>query len=179
MVEESGVILEVGVFVGAFDGDGEEDFVMGEGVVVSSSSLERSTKSCLSGIMKRNKEDDCEDDKDGEGDDYLFWSNEESKIVFCGGSNKKEHMTQTRGDMIPITTKTKYIFPNYVDPCLHNIGDFTSQDLIVLNNNLFLITDASDNTLSFDVNEEFAVTGRRSIGLIRTTRWNTKWKVIK
>nr|GFB08355.1 hypothetical protein [Tanacetum cinerariifolium] len=29
----------------------EEDFVMEEGVVVSSSSLDRSTKSCLGGIM--------------------------------------------------------------------------------------------------------------------------------
>ncbi|GJY59160.1 hypothetical protein Tco_0459052, partial [Tanacetum coccineum] len=39
------------VFDGAFGGDGEEDFVMGEGVVVSSFSLDRSTKSCLCGIM--------------------------------------------------------------------------------------------------------------------------------
>ncbi|GJV83531.1 hypothetical protein Tco_1523429 [Tanacetum coccineum] len=31
----------------------EEDFVMGEGVVVSSSSLDRSTKSCLGGMMER------------------------------------------------------------------------------------------------------------------------------
>ncbi|GJZ61725.1 hypothetical protein Tco_0617862 [Tanacetum coccineum] len=35
----------------AFGRDGEEDFVMGEGVVVSSSSLERSIKSCFGGIM--------------------------------------------------------------------------------------------------------------------------------
>ena len=39
------------VFDGAFGGDGDRDFVMGEGVVVSSSSLERSTKSCLGGMM--------------------------------------------------------------------------------------------------------------------------------
>ncbi|GKB30148.1 hypothetical protein Tco_0869549 [Tanacetum coccineum] len=39
------------VFDGAFGGDGEEDFVMGEGVVVSSSSLVRSTKSCLGGMI--------------------------------------------------------------------------------------------------------------------------------
>ncbi|GJY18705.1 putative reverse transcriptase domain-containing protein [Tanacetum coccineum] len=45
------VSLVDGVFDGAFGGDGEEDFVMGEGVVVSSSSLVRSTKSCLGGIM--------------------------------------------------------------------------------------------------------------------------------
>ncbi|GJU32615.1 hypothetical protein Tco_1176204 [Tanacetum coccineum] len=45
------VSLVDGDFDGAFGGDGEEDFVMGEGVVVSSSSLERSTKSCLGGIM--------------------------------------------------------------------------------------------------------------------------------
>ncbi|GJT36700.1 hypothetical protein Tco_0927119, partial [Tanacetum coccineum] len=32
-------------------GDGDVHFVMGEGVVVLSSSLERSTKSCLGGIM--------------------------------------------------------------------------------------------------------------------------------
>ncbi|GJY54414.1 hypothetical protein Tco_0446078 [Tanacetum coccineum] len=45
------VSLEVGVFDGAFGGDGKEDVVMGEGVVVASSSLERLTKSCLGGIM--------------------------------------------------------------------------------------------------------------------------------
>nr|GEY23911.1 Gag-Pol polyprotein [Tanacetum cinerariifolium] len=41
------VSLVDGVFDGAFGGDGEEDFVMGEGVVVLSSSLDRFTKSCL------------------------------------------------------------------------------------------------------------------------------------
>ncbi|GKC14199.1 hypothetical protein Tco_1010981 [Tanacetum coccineum] len=45
------VSLVDGVFDGAFGGDGEEDFVMGEGVVVSSSSLEMLTKSCLGGMM--------------------------------------------------------------------------------------------------------------------------------
>ncbi|GJX40424.1 mutator type transposase [Tanacetum coccineum] len=40
-----------GVFEGAFGGDGDEDFVIGEGVVVSSSSLVKSTKSFLSGMM--------------------------------------------------------------------------------------------------------------------------------
>ncbi|GJV22742.1 hypothetical protein Tco_1375437 [Tanacetum coccineum] len=39
------------VFDGAFGGDGEEDVVMGEGVVVTSSSLEILTKSCLGGMM--------------------------------------------------------------------------------------------------------------------------------
>nr|GEV69854.1 Gag-Pol polyprotein [Tanacetum cinerariifolium] len=39
------------VFDGAFGGDGEEDFVMGEGAVVSSSLLDRSTKSCLDGMI--------------------------------------------------------------------------------------------------------------------------------
>ncbi|GJR47648.1 hypothetical protein Tco_1315751 [Tanacetum coccineum] len=51
MVEVDDESLVDGVFDGAFGGDGEEDFVMGEGVAVSSSSLERSTKSCLGGIM--------------------------------------------------------------------------------------------------------------------------------
>nr|GEU61244.1 ATPase 11, plasma membrane-type [Tanacetum cinerariifolium] len=41
------VSLVDGVFDGAFGGDGEEDVVMGEGVVVASSSLEMLTKSCL------------------------------------------------------------------------------------------------------------------------------------
>nr|GEW49753.1 hypothetical protein [Tanacetum cinerariifolium] len=45
------VSLVDGVFNGAFGGDGEEDFVIGEGVVVSSSSLVRSTKSCQGGMM--------------------------------------------------------------------------------------------------------------------------------
>ncbi|GKD83779.1 hypothetical protein Tco_1350618, partial [Tanacetum coccineum] len=45
------VSLVDGVFNGAFGGDGEEDFVMGEGVVMSSSSLDMSTKSCLGGMM--------------------------------------------------------------------------------------------------------------------------------
>nr|GEW46253.1 hypothetical protein [Tanacetum cinerariifolium] len=48
-VEE--VSLVDGVFNGAFGGDGEEEVVMGEGVVVTSSSLEILTKSCLGGIM--------------------------------------------------------------------------------------------------------------------------------
>ncbi|GJX74200.1 hypothetical protein Tco_0312795 [Tanacetum coccineum] len=39
------------VFDGSFGGDEEEDFVMGEGVVVSSSSLVRSTKSYLGEMM--------------------------------------------------------------------------------------------------------------------------------
>ncbi|GJW51592.1 hypothetical protein Tco_0092943 [Tanacetum coccineum] len=38
-------------FYGAFGGDGEEDFVMGEGVVVSSSSPYMFTKSCLGGMI--------------------------------------------------------------------------------------------------------------------------------
>ncbi|GJY18106.1 zinc finger, CCHC-type containing protein [Tanacetum coccineum] len=41
------VSLVDGVFDGAFGRDREEDFVMGEGVVVSSSSLDMFTKSCL------------------------------------------------------------------------------------------------------------------------------------
>nr|GEU78004.1 hypothetical protein [Tanacetum cinerariifolium] len=45
------VSLVDGVFDGAFGGDEKEDFVMGEGLVLSSSSLERSTMSCLGGIM--------------------------------------------------------------------------------------------------------------------------------
>ncbi|GJW47641.1 hypothetical protein Tco_0079287 [Tanacetum coccineum] len=45
------VSLVDGVFDGAFGGDGEEDFIVGEGVVVSFSLLDRSTKSCLGGIM--------------------------------------------------------------------------------------------------------------------------------
>nr|GEW84921.1 hypothetical protein [Tanacetum cinerariifolium] len=45
------VFLVDGVFDGAFGGDEEKDVVMGEGVVVTSSSLEMLTKSCLGGIM--------------------------------------------------------------------------------------------------------------------------------
>ncbi|GJU12912.1 hypothetical protein Tco_1135308 [Tanacetum coccineum] len=45
------VSLVDGVFDGAFGGEGEEDVVMGEGVVVTSSSLEMLTNSCLGGIM--------------------------------------------------------------------------------------------------------------------------------
>nr|GEX19144.1 hypothetical protein [Tanacetum cinerariifolium] len=45
------VSLVDGVFDGAFGGDGEEGLVMGEGVVVSSSLLDRFTKSYLGGIM--------------------------------------------------------------------------------------------------------------------------------
>ncbi|GJU02357.1 hypothetical protein Tco_1112695 [Tanacetum coccineum] len=45
------VTLVDGVFDGAFGGDGEEDVVMGEGIVVTSSSLEMLTKSFLSGMM--------------------------------------------------------------------------------------------------------------------------------
>ncbi|GJR10578.1 hypothetical protein Tco_0793230 [Tanacetum coccineum] len=45
------VSLVDGVFNGAFGGDGDKDFVIGEGVVVSSSSLVKSTKSFLGGMM--------------------------------------------------------------------------------------------------------------------------------
>ncbi|GJW29842.1 putative reverse transcriptase domain-containing protein [Tanacetum coccineum] len=45
------VSLVDGVFDGEFGGDGEKDVVMGEGVVVSSSSLEMLTKSCLDEMM--------------------------------------------------------------------------------------------------------------------------------
>ncbi|GJS06481.1 putative reverse transcriptase domain-containing protein [Tanacetum coccineum] len=45
------VSLVDGVFDGALGGDGEEDVVMGEGVVVASSSLEMLTKSYLGGMM--------------------------------------------------------------------------------------------------------------------------------
>ncbi|GJW44036.1 hypothetical protein Tco_0072835 [Tanacetum coccineum] len=45
------VSLVDGVLDGAFSGEGDEDFVIGEGVVVPSSSLVRSTKSCLGGMM--------------------------------------------------------------------------------------------------------------------------------
>ncbi|GKA71409.1 hypothetical protein Tco_0777548 [Tanacetum coccineum] len=45
------VYLVDGVIDGAFGGDGEEDVVMREGVVVPSSSLEMLTKSCLGGMM--------------------------------------------------------------------------------------------------------------------------------
>ncbi|GJZ74048.1 hypothetical protein Tco_0638194 [Tanacetum coccineum] len=53
MVEErvDDVSLVDGVFNGAFGGDGEEDFVMGEGVIVSSSLLDRYTKSILGRMM--------------------------------------------------------------------------------------------------------------------------------
>ncbi|GJS70660.1 hypothetical protein Tco_0703501 [Tanacetum coccineum] len=39
------------VFDSVFGGDWEEDLVMGEGVVVASSSLERLKKSCLGGMI--------------------------------------------------------------------------------------------------------------------------------
>ncbi|GKB23287.1 hypothetical protein Tco_0862688 [Tanacetum coccineum] len=45
------VSLVDGVFDGAFSGDAEEDVVIGEGVVVTSSSVEMLIKSCLGGMM--------------------------------------------------------------------------------------------------------------------------------
>nr|GEW45159.1 hypothetical protein [Tanacetum cinerariifolium] len=45
------VSLVDGVFDGSFGGEGEEDVVMGEGVAVTSSSLEMLTISCLCEIM--------------------------------------------------------------------------------------------------------------------------------
>ncbi|GJV85507.1 hypothetical protein Tco_1525405 [Tanacetum coccineum] len=45
------VSLVDGVFDGTFGGDGEEDLVMGESVVVSSSLLDMFTKSFLGGMM--------------------------------------------------------------------------------------------------------------------------------
>ncbi|GKB07418.1 hypothetical protein Tco_0835702 [Tanacetum coccineum] len=43
--------FEDGVFDGAFGGVGDEEVIIGEGVVVTSSSLEMLTNSCLGGIM--------------------------------------------------------------------------------------------------------------------------------
>ncbi|GJV55371.1 hypothetical protein Tco_1456376 [Tanacetum coccineum] len=43
--------FEDGVLDGAFGGVGDEEVVVGEGVVVISSSLEMLTNSCLGGIM--------------------------------------------------------------------------------------------------------------------------------
>ncbi|GKE14222.1 hypothetical protein Tco_1421799 [Tanacetum coccineum] len=45
------VLLVDGVLDGAFGGVGDEEVVVGEGVVVTSSSLEMLTKSFLGGIM--------------------------------------------------------------------------------------------------------------------------------
>ncbi|GJS13049.1 hypothetical protein Tco_0407521 [Tanacetum coccineum] len=45
------VSLFDGVFDGAFGGVGDEEVVVGEGVVVTSSSLEMLINSCLGGIM--------------------------------------------------------------------------------------------------------------------------------
>ncbi|GKC54723.1 hypothetical protein Tco_1077468, partial [Tanacetum coccineum] len=45
------VYLVDGVFDGVFGGDGDEDFVVGEGVVMSSSSLVKSINSFLGGMM--------------------------------------------------------------------------------------------------------------------------------
>nr|GEX66946.1 retrovirus-related Pol polyprotein from transposon TNT 1-94 [Tanacetum cinerariifolium] len=51
------------IFDGASGGDGEEDFLWEK----------RKRLLWMPWKYKRNKEDDCEDDEDGEGDDYLFW----------------------------------------------------------------------------------------------------------
>ncbi|GJY19737.1 hypothetical protein Tco_0391228, partial [Tanacetum coccineum] len=45
------VSLVDGVFDDAFSGEGEEDIIMGEGVVVTYSSLEMLAKSYLGGVM--------------------------------------------------------------------------------------------------------------------------------
>nr|GEY55764.1 hypothetical protein [Tanacetum cinerariifolium] len=45
------ISLVDGFFDGAFGGDGEDDVVIEEGVVVTSSSVEMLTKSCLGRIM--------------------------------------------------------------------------------------------------------------------------------
>ncbi|GKE39971.1 hypothetical protein Tco_1463376, partial [Tanacetum coccineum] len=49
--DEEVVVGEVVVFDGAFGGVGDEEVVVGEGVVVTSSSPEMLTNSCLGGIM--------------------------------------------------------------------------------------------------------------------------------
>ncbi|GJS85753.1 hypothetical protein Tco_0752294 [Tanacetum coccineum] len=82
------VSLVDGVFNGAFGGKGEEDVVMGVGVMLTSSSLEMLTNSCLGGIMviliflEGLEEEACvksmvgwfEEDEDGKksGKDGLF-----------------------------------------------------------------------------------------------------------
>ncbi|GJW36206.1 hypothetical protein Tco_0059126 [Tanacetum coccineum] len=58
------VSLVDGVFDGAFGGDGEEDFVIGEGV--------RRKLEWNPWKWKKNGEDDCEDDEESENDTYLI-----------------------------------------------------------------------------------------------------------
>nr|GEX04585.1 hypothetical protein [Tanacetum cinerariifolium] len=62
------VTLVEGVFDGAFSGDGEEDVVMGKGVVVTFSSLKMLTKSYL------------DDQYDSNGDDWFDLSTVDGKI---------------------------------------------------------------------------------------------------
>ncbi|GJZ87824.1 putative nucleotidyltransferase, ribonuclease H [Tanacetum coccineum] len=98
LVGQEEVVLKVddvslvnGVFDGVFSGDEEEDIVIGEGMIVASSSLEMLTKSFLGGMMVRliffegleeearveameKRYEGDEDDRKYDEDKYLIWN---------------------------------------------------------------------------------------------------------
>ncbi|GKA90227.1 hemopexin fold protein, partial [Tanacetum coccineum] len=91
------VSLVDGVFDDAFSGEGEEDVIIGEGVVVTSSSLEMLTKKA----MELRYEEDEDDKKSGEdsdigaafashisGEAYLFKGNSYVLLHFTPGKTK-------------------------------------------------------------------------------------------
>nr|GEW65875.1 hypothetical protein [Tanacetum cinerariifolium] len=57
------VSLVDGVFDGAFSGDGDEDYVIGEGL---------DEEAWVEAMEKEGIEEDNEDDEENEGDDYLI-----------------------------------------------------------------------------------------------------------
>nr|GEY71253.1 hypothetical protein [Tanacetum cinerariifolium] len=101
------------------NGVGDEEVVVGEGVVVTSSSLEMLTNSCPGGIMTEN------------------------------------------------------IFPDNFFQRLQGWHNFTSENLIFMNINFFLMTDATDLTFSINSNRQNDVIKRRRVGLIWTIRRDT------
>ncbi|GJY83487.1 hypothetical protein Tco_0496863 [Tanacetum coccineum] len=60
-----------------------------------------------------------------------------------------------------------------------SLDDFTSEDLIFENINLFLMTDATNLTFSINLNRRDDVLNRRKVGLIWTIRRDTICQLIK
>ncbi|GKB39416.1 hypothetical protein Tco_0884358 [Tanacetum coccineum] len=68
------------------------------------------------------------------------------EIELLEDSNIIEHVTKTLGNMVPITSQTEDIFLNNFFQRLQGWHKFTSENLMFMNINFFLMTDATDLT---------------------------------
>ncbi|GJT88736.1 hypothetical protein Tco_1070453 [Tanacetum coccineum] len=125
----SGGVIDV-VFNGAFGGVGDEEVVVGEGVVVTSSSLEMLTNSCLGGIMVsliflEGLEEEalvdfmvelCEENEDGRKNekDGLFnlKANDQMDVVFDGAFGGVGDEEVVVGEGVVVTSSSLEMLTN-------------------------------------------------------------------